>query len=196
MEIAAAYDQLLIGVRVMVVRKGLAEIGQEIADVAEEILHTAIVAAMEEAANYDPTRSAYAWLMGIAVHKIKDRVRKLSTEKEHAVIFADAADSGLDGAEEWENHQVEDRIDAALYRSSRRDQMTDPEPEIEELLSVVDEPDRKALTLRYIDGLDGLELAAALCIEVGAAYVRLARAREHLRQKYFTAQSIVRKDNL
>jgi DNA-directed RNA polymerase specialized sigma24 family protein len=62
-----------------------------------------------------------------------------------------------------------------------------------ELLSLVDESERKILTLVYIEGQEGADLAATLGIREGAAYMRVARAKEHLRQKYLAGGGYLRK---
>lgn len=198
--VATIHDQLLTGIRVLVVRKGLAETGPEITEVAEEILQSVVETALQKAVAYDPTRQAYSWLMGFAVKKIQEYLRKQTYEGAHSVIIEDEGSPGSghpgNGAEEEGVRLAEDRIDAILYHSGRREDMTDPGPGLDKLLSLVDESDRKILTLAYVDELEGEELATAYGIRAGAAYMRLARAKEHLRQRYLTAYGIVRKDNL
>ena len=84
-----------------------------------------------------------------------------------------------------EDSTAEERIDAVLYRTSSRSDLEDQEQPLKEMLALVKESDRQILTLAIVDGLSGVDLAAVLGIREGAAYVRLARAKEHLRKKYF-----------
>jgi DNA-directed RNA polymerase specialized sigma24 family protein len=86
-----------------------------------------------------------------------------------------------------EDYTTEERIDAAIYHSTHGDSLEDSSPLLNELLSLVDDNDRRILTLAYVDQLNGIELAAALGVREGAAYVRVARAKEHLRKKYLVA---------
>jgi RNA polymerase sigma factor (sigma-70 family) len=58
----------------------------------------------------------------------------------------------------------------------------DPRADVDEILSSLDSSDRDILSLHYLDGYSGKELADQLGIKSGAAYVRLSRARQRARQ--------------
>ncbi len=57
-----------------------------------------------------------------------------------------------------------------------------------ELISSADAGDRQVLTLHFVEGLEGAELAAALGTSIGAAYTRLSRAKDRLRQQFTNEQ--------
>lgn len=187
------YLSLRTGIQVMVARSGLADGEVKIGEIAEEVLHDTIEAALRSADRFDPARSAYAWLMGIAVNKLREMRRDIKTEGKRVQVFVDKAaeDQGSitqRESDDGEDATAEELIDAVLYRTSYRSSLEDQGPSLQELLALVKENERRILTLAIVDGLSGVELAAVLGIREGAAYVRLARAKEHLRQKYLSIQ--------
>jgi RNA polymerase sigma factor (sigma-70 family) len=181
----------------MVALSGLLEGEVQITDMAENILHDTVETALRLSERFDPSRSAYSWLMGIAVNKLKEMRRSTGYEKKRVQVFedtdpkeGDSIDQG--GKEDIEAITAEERIDAVLYHSARRSTLEDHTPRLKEMLDLVKESERQILMLAIIDGLSGTDLAAALGIREGAAYVRLARAKKHLREKYLSIQA--RKD--
>jgi RNA polymerase sigma factor (sigma-70 family) len=196
--IDAQFNQLRTSICVLVARSGLAEGAAEIGELADEILQTTAEDALRGAETYDPSRSAHAWLLGIAAHKITDKQRSKAKDHDRTLSIEAGVPqrtSSIQPASDPESQSPEDRLDAALYHSSLRDRLIDHDPFMDELLSLVNTEDRRVLTLVYVDGLDGVRLAAVLGIREGAAYVRAARAREHLRQKYLAAEGRIRKDH-
>lgn len=193
--IQANIESLRVGIRVLIARNGLAEGIAEIVDLSDEILQTTVEAALRGAATYDPTRQAHAWLLGIAIHKIRDLLSERTRERARTIPLEQQARSrhGPD-SQHGEDEETDNWLDSILYHSTARDRLVDTDPALEELLSLVDEDDRQILTLAYVDRLEGVDMAAALGIRAGAAYMRLARAREHLRQQYLAADRTGRKD--
>jgi RNA polymerase sigma factor (sigma-70 family) len=188
--IEAHYSNLQTGIRVLVARSGLVDGETKIVETANEILQNTIEVALQAADRFDPTRSSYSWLMGIAVNKLREMRRDAKYETKRVQVFEDK-DVDNDGPNERrelndsEDSTAEERIDAVLYRTSNRSALEDQQQPLNEMLALVNESDRKILTLAIVDGLSGVDLAATLGIREGAAYVRLARAKEHLRKKYF-----------
>lgn len=183
------YSNIQTGVRVLVARAGLAEGYASIAEMSDEVFQYTIETALKIAPRFDPSHQAQSWLLGIATNKIKEMRRKNTREADHiqSVEGEDGQNesSGSDG--DIEDYTTEERIDAAIYHSTHGDSLEDSSPLLNELLSLVDDNDRRILTLAYVDQLNGIELAAALGVREGAAYVRVARAKEHLRKKYLVA---------
>jgi RNA polymerase sigma factor (sigma-70 family) len=191
------FNLLRTSIQVLVARSGLAEGKTEIDQMADEVLQTTVEDALRGADIFDPSRSAYAWLLGIANYKIVDMQRAHFKERKRALSIESGVPrpvSALHQTSDPESQTPEDRLDAALYHSGQRDRLIDRSPFLEEMLSLVDANDRKLLTLVYVEGLDGIELAAALGIREGAAYVRVARARDRLRQKFLAAEGLFRKE--
>ena len=190
LSIEAHYSNLQTGIRVLVARSGLVDGETKIVETANEILQNTIEVALQAADRFDPTRSSYSWLMGIAVNKLREMRRDAKYETKRVQVFEDK-DVDNDGPNERrelndsEDSTAEERIDAVLYRTSNRSALEDQQQPLNEMLALVNESDRKILTLAIVDGLSGVDLAATLGIREGAAYVRLARAKEHLRKKYF-----------
>lgn len=183
------YSSLRYSVQVMVARSGLVEGEDKIVDIGDEILHNTIETALLSAGKFDPNRSAYSWLMGIAVNKLREMRRGVKYETKRVQVFEDKETDNNDSIRHHDSDDNEDstaaeRIDAVLYCTSNRSLLEDHEQALKEMLALVKENERQILTLAIVDGLSGTDLAAVLGIREGAAYVRLARAKEHLRQKY------------
>ncbi len=195
-EVEARYSELQSSIRVMVALSGLVEGEVKIIDMADELLHDTIETALRLAERFDSSRSAYSWLMGIAVNKLREMRRSVDHEKKRIQFFEDTDPHGGDpdqgSKDDIENATADERIDAVLYHSTRRSTLEDHTPKLKEMLDLVKENERQILMLAIVDGLSGTDLAAALGIREGAAYVRLARAKEHLREKYLSIQA--RKD--
>jgi len=174
------YSSLQIGIRVMVAKSGIVEGAEAIKDMSDEILQKTIVTTLTHADKFDTSRQLRPWLLGIANFKIKEIGRELELEREHARVVRSGTD--LDG--EDEDSTVEEEVDNILYHTADRDSLENVHTNLKELLSLVNEPDRVVLTYAYVDGLNGIELAAALGIREGAAHVRVARAKQRLLEKY------------
>ena len=195
--IATQVDQIRTSIQVLVARSGLAEGAAEISEMADEVLQITIEDVLKGIDTFDPSRSVYAWLLGIANHKIVDLQRAHFKEYKRTLSIESGVPRPVSAPHQTgdpESQTLEDRLDAALYHSGQRDQLIDRSPFLEEMLSLVNADDRKLLTLVYVEGLDGVELAATLGIREGAAYVRVARARDRLRQKFLAAEGLIRKE--
>jgi RNA polymerase sigma factor (sigma-70 family) len=189
-EVELCYSDLRVSVQVMVARSGLVEGEVSIIDTASDLLHSTIETALQAADRFDPTRSVYSWLLGIAVNKLKEMRRGVYNEIKRVQVFDDEDPKSNDpviqsGKEVPEDATAEERIDAMLYRSTNRNALEDQIPRLDEILALVNESDQQILRLAIVDRLSGADLAAALGIREGAAYVRLARAKGRLQEKYF-----------
>lgn len=196
-EVEKRYSDLRVSVQVMVARSGFVEGQAQINDVADELLNDTIETGLRSADKFDSARSVYSWLMGIAVNKLREMRRDAKNEMKRVSVFDDLAPEGDDsveqsGKEEVEDATAEERIDSALYRSTNRSTLEDKASSLDEMLALVKEDEREILRLAIVEGLSGADLAAAFGIREGAAYMRLARAQEHLREKYLSIQA--RKD--
>ena len=140
---------------------------EEVADRVKEVINEAVKRALQAASSFDPQRSATAWLMGFALHILQEQRRP-----RRAVVQSDL------GAEAWRAALADlcsaDDADAATIRL-----------DIRQALGRLEERQRRALELRYFEGLDGEELAKALNAPTsGAARVRVARALQALRAAF------------
>lgn len=139
----------------------------EVADRVAEILNEAVKRALQNAATFDPQRSATAWLMGFAL-----RILQEQRHPRRMVVQSDLGDMVWRSA-------LEDlcAVDDAEALTIRLD--------IRQALKRLEEPQRRAIELRYFQGLDGEELARALdAPTAGAARVRLARSLQALRAAF------------
>jgi RNA polymerase sigma factor (sigma-70 family) len=114
--------------------------------------------------------------MGVAVNVLKSHRRQLVRTRQVP---------GSDLGERW---------DALLERlcTKPHDEALGDRLDLRQALEQLDEKDRRALLLRYFDGLDGEELARALGARTtGAARVRVCRALRALRARLGLAESEV-----
>lgn len=139
----------------------------EIADRVAEVLNEAVKRALQSAAAFDPQRSATAWLMGFAL-----RILQEQRHPHRVVVQSDLGDAAWRGA-------LEEMCAAG------NEEATTIRLDIQQALKRLDESQRRAIELRYFQGLDGEELARTLdAPTAGAARVRLARALQVLRAAF------------
>jgi RNA polymerase sigma factor (sigma-70 family) len=169
---------LLVNIRVLVWRFGLARDRTAIETLSREILQDTVVTALRRAENYDINRPTRPWLRGVIVNQIRRRLRDQGYKHRHISLAADtpqirARSQGLEFAP-----LPEEEMFGLLGEQSR-----DPHV-LGELLSLVGSSDREVLEYRYVEDLEGRELAARLGISEGAVRTRLCRTRERLRRAY------------
>ena len=196
-EIETCYSSLQTSIQVIVAKSGLVEGKAKIIEIGDELLHSTIETALRSAAKFDSTRSAYSWLMGIAVNKLREMSRNLHKETKRVQVFddnetEDGKPSAPHESDDSQDYTAEELIDSVLYRSTNRSLLEDQDQPLNEFLALVKESDRQILSLAIVDGLSGADLAAVLGIREGAAYVRLARAKDRLRKEYLATR--LRKD--
>jgi RNA polymerase sigma factor (sigma-70 family) len=143
----------------------------QVLEIASEVLQDAVHEALKHAGSFDPSRSAAAWIRGIAAKLLlarrrlegRDRRCVSATVLGHegwAAALGQLCDGSADGA-------VAGRLD------------------LEQALGRLSDQDRRAIELRYYQGLDGEELANALGVRTpGAARVRVCRALGALRDQF------------
>ncbi|HND49760.1 MAG TPA: hypothetical protein PLL95_14435, partial [Anaerolineales bacterium] len=70
--IESYYSQLLVGIRVLIWKMGMASTPKEADDLSQEILSETILTAIEIENRYDKDKSMRAWLLSIAANKIRE----------------------------------------------------------------------------------------------------------------------------
>jgi RNA polymerase sigma factor (sigma-70 family) len=140
-------------------------------EMASEILHEAVREALKHADRFDPTRSATAWVRGIATKMLLSRRRGDARARR-------CAPASVLGREAWS---------AALGQlcTSSADAAVDGRVDLQRALGRISPEARLAIDCRYFQGLDGDELARALGVATtGAARVRVCRALQALRSQF------------
>jgi RNA polymerase sigma factor (sigma-70 family) len=176
--IAEEHEALLHSVAVMVARSERRLRWPEVMDRASEILHEAVREALKHARRFDPSRSATAWVRGIAARLLLNRRRADSRDRR-------CIPATVLGEEPWlaalgQRCAVAD--DAAV--AGRLD--------LEMALARVSPEERRAIQCRYYQGLDGEQLAGALGVATpGAARVRVCRALQALRSHFSVSEEEV-----
>jgi RNA polymerase sigma factor (sigma-70 family) len=176
--IEEAHEPLLRSVAVLVARTEKRLRWPEVMELASEILHEAVREALKHASGFDPTRSAAAWVRGIAARLLLSRRRVQARGRRcvPATVLGEEAWAAVLG------QLCTGPADAAI--AGRLD--------LEQALSRIAPEERRALECRYYQGLDGEALASALGVATaGAARVRVCRALQALRAHFPLAEEEV-----
>jgi len=170
------WQNLLPGIRVYVKKFDLADHFSTIDATARAVLQDTVVTALANSDNYDLRRLPLPWLLGIAINHIRRRRR----DRGRIVAIADVEPPQKDrGSRSLTSDEVFDLLQYAGNKSGSNRYTA------EEILSLVEEDDRKVLALAFIEGLRGKALAARLGISEGAAWARTSRSLSRLRKAYF-----------
>ena len=173
--VAESHEKLLRSVALMIASSNHGLRWPEAMDRAAEVLNQAVEQALRNVSRFDPTRSATAWIRGIAARLLLSERR--SEARDRRCVPAAAL-----GSEAWSaalEQLVTRTAESAVVRRL----------DLEQALARISPEERRAIQLRYYEGLDGKALADALgASSVGAARVRVCRALQSLRLQFDTAQ--------
>jgi RNA polymerase sigma factor (sigma-70 family) len=176
--IADEHEALLRSIAVLVARTQRRLRWPEVLEMASEILHETVQEALKNATRFDPARSATAWVRGIAARLLLSR-RRADVRLRRCLPAAVLGDAAWTAVLE---QLCTGSADAAI--AARLD--------MEQALERMSVEERHAITLRYYQGLDGMELANALRVATpGAARVRVCRALQSLRMHFRPAEEEV-----
>jgi RNA polymerase sigma-70 factor (ECF subfamily) len=134
------------------------------AALAEDLTAESFLAAVHAVRRPDAPDPSFAWLIGVARHKLADHWRRVERERRGL---------GRLGRSDHEPPAVDDPWETAIDRIRAR-----------EVLSRLGTHHRAALTLRYLDGLSVPEVARHLDRTVHATEALLVRARAAFRRIY------------
>jgi RNA polymerase sigma factor (sigma-70 family) len=172
------HESLLRSVAVLVAKTQRDLRWPEVKEIAMEVLHEAVREALKHADGFNPTRSATAWIRGIAARRLLTR-RRTEARDWRCIPAAVLGEEGWAAAL---GQHCTGPTDAAL--AGRLD--------LEQALARISTEERRAIELRYYRGLDGDELASALGVSTpGAARVRVCRALQALRTQFAPAEEEV-----
>jgi DNA-directed RNA polymerase specialized sigma24 family protein len=143
----------------------------EVAERVYEVLDETARRALARPETLDPARSVFAWLVGIGIHVLLERVREVARDRRQV--------NGTDlGDDVWA------ALQGRLQRGPSEDALGD-RIDLHEALGRLDPGSRHALECRFFRDLDGEGLAEALgAPSVGAARVRVSRALQRLRDQF------------
>jgi RNA polymerase sigma factor (sigma-70 family) len=150
----------------------------EVLETASEILQESVREALAHAEKFDPSRSASAWIRGIAAKLL------LSRRRQHARDRRCVSATTL-GSEGWI---------AAIDELCTSSSVTHVERsvDLQVALGKLSLEQRRVIELRYYQGLDGDDLAIALNVATaGAARVRVCRALQELRTIFVSNERVV-----
>jgi RNA polymerase sigma factor (sigma-70 family) len=169
--IEEGHEAMLRSIAILVARTGRELPWPAVREMATELLQEAVEEALKHAERFDPTRSATAWVRGIAA-------RRLMTRRRDAARDGRCIPASVLGEEAWSavlGQHSTGPADAAV--AGRLD--------LEQALARISPEERRAIEVRYYQGRDGDALAAALGVSTpGAARVRVCRALQALRTHF------------
>jgi RNA polymerase sigma-70 factor (ECF subfamily) len=154
---------------------------------AEDITAEVFTAAFVELSRFRGQCSPYLWLLGIARRKIVDSLRRRSARPE--TLASELAQGGMDPASLPEVAAVADGPETVLERAEERRVLHD-------LVEQLNEDQREALLLQYVEGLSIAEIATVMGRSPAAANSLLQRARAALFRRghsYFLGEDEGRK---
>lgn len=190
------YIKLLGGIRALVWKMGISDNPSTVDIVAHEIFNETVIIALEKANLYDPLKPAHSWLLGIAANKIKEYIRKTAYRESKTPSVVDVHISTQNKTQNIQTSELtqklteEEMMDFLLFHSSENPLWQGRRHlSFDELISLVNNVDRLVLSLAFKQNLNGKDLAAALGISEGAAYVRLSRAISRLRKVYLKSEN-------
>jgi RNA polymerase sigma factor (sigma-70 family) len=172
------HEPLLRSIAVLVAktRRGLG--WPEVMEIASEILHEAVQESLKHADRFDPTRSATAWVRGIAAKLLLSRQRAEGRLRRLVPVAVIGDEAWAAAVGQHGNRSTDDAVAARI--------------DLEQALSRISLEERRAIEFRYYQGLDGEELARALGVSTpGAARVRVCRALQALRTHFAPAEEEV-----
>jgi RNA polymerase sigma factor (sigma-70 family) len=155
----------------------------ELEEKVDEVFQNATAQAWRKAGEFDPGSPADKWLLTFAIHEIQNLRRAEQRRLKLVVPVSDTEQARKALKGDKPDELSEDHFYDLIYRPPKQSRWS-----FEELISSADASDQQILTLHFVEGLEGAELAAALGISVGAAYTRLSRAKNRLRQQFVSEQ--------
>jgi len=173
---------LLGTVRSYVQRMGLAR-GNEVANVAVEVLQEVVIEALDHVERFDPTRQAMAWLLGIALNVIKRKKVEAAKRQQRELS---AATLRANSSEPLSEDELFDRLTART--TAGPEQELEAQEQATMMLSLVSPEDRQVLRLAFLLEFEREALAKELGITPVAARVRLHRALGRLRSAWHELQ--------
>ena len=169
--IAEEHEALLRSVAVLIAKTEPRLRWPEVMDKASEILHEAVQESLQHAFAFDPSRSATAWVRGIAARLLLTRRRAEARGRRcvSATVLGEATWVAALG--QLCTGSTEGSVAGRL--------------DLEAAIRRICPAERHAIECRYYRGLDGNNLASALGVAtVGAARVRVCRALQALRAQF------------
>jgi len=131
---------------------------------ANVIVQEAILRALERRGRFDETRDAVKWLVGFVSNVAREFVKK----RAGAMSGMPPDGSGLDGVAFDPSRPVDDIIADKLL--------------VEQLMSHLDELDRRILVMNICDGKTCAEISQAIGMNENAVRMRAYRAKEKLKR--------------
>jgi RNA polymerase sigma-70 factor (ECF subfamily) len=127
---------------------------------AEDVIQQVAEAAAIHFDEYDPQRPFVAWVIGKAKYRILDHFRKAGRDRH---VFVDALADVLAEPRIASSSQANDRAEA-----------------LEHCLKELPERSRQLLDLRYVDGMNPMQIASQVDLTIGSVRVSLHRIRNLL----------------
>mgnify|MGYP002777094025 FL=1 len=188
--IAEHWQSLQGSVQMFIIQLGLSNDHRIIESLAEDILNDVVETALKIADKYNPAYPARPWLRKIAFNKVREQRRKCYRDRSKVIAIADVPQ-----VRRIQSQAADLLSEDEMFGMMTQyvDELDADSPMLDELLSLVNESDRRTLKLAFVDGLRGKELAANLGIREGAANTRLSRAIDRLRKAYIQSTSNFRR---
>lgn len=162
-------------IRSYALRMGAAS-AAEATTVADEILSETTTAAMEAADKFDTSRRPIPWLLGIALNRIRRRVRQQQQQRQREINVRDMYPSTQ---ADCSDDELFDQFSAWARQPSQLELRQQLAP----LLATLSDDDNRLLQLSVVEELDSQRVAAELGMTAVTVRVRLHRILKRLRRQ-------------
>lgn len=150
-------------------------------EIVNEVLSATLEAAINSADQYDPSRKALPWLMGIAKHKLNDLIRKSVRESKKFSYFEDF----LGKTNQWnhEESQIDEQLKGWGFPTGLQREIENRLFEFHDLISSLNKNEQ--LLMRYIfEKEDSFsEIARIFETSTNAVYTRKSRVIEKIKRQ-------------
>ncbi|HLW66662.1 MAG TPA: sigma-70 family RNA polymerase sigma factor [Gemmataceae bacterium] len=168
------YRALERGIRLLVFRTTGPLRDHEIDGIVQETINETWIRAVRNEHRYDSSRPALPWLLAIATNVLLERRRaNFRDGRQQSETDLSAGDELLENMLSGSDTQADTNSDRLAVRA---------------ILAKLPAETRSLLEARFMQGLDGPDLAERLGISHGAARVRLCRALQQFRKLWLASR--------
>ncbi len=149
-------------------------------DAAEELVQTALMAALQSRSSFEGRSTEKSWLFGILKHKILDHFRKVKQQRTYELTPEDDSDPFEDGYDET-GHWIHPPRKWALEpeKAAENAQLAEA---LNRCMDKLAEKFRTIFVMKEVQGLESSEICKELDIQPTNLWVILHRARNQLKK--------------
>lgn len=149
-------------------------------DVAEELVQTALMAALQSSKSFQGRSTEKSWLFGILKHKILDHFRQVKRQRTYELTSDDDSDPYEDAYDET-GHWIHPPRKWAL-EPEKAAENTELAHALAKCMNGLNDKFRTIFVMKEVEGLDSAEICKEFDIQPTNLWVILHRARNQLKK--------------